>query len=334
MIFGMRKGERSVAETTRYLLRITLRSDLCAGNGEAKGISVDRDICTDSFGLPYIPSRRIKGVLRSAAEMLTKYDSNRYPAKQLESVFGTASVPGSLRLRDAVLPETDKMHAYLRSVRNDRKNPLHTAAQPLNITRMFTSVRGQTRMEDGVAVEGSLRYTRVLNRFNPLSPGKETVLEAEVFLPAEQFGYLQACCLAVRHMGLSRNRGLGAVSVRLSPAEETGTAERVQIPDGEMLRISYSVLLDAPVTLTGCGKLLREIPARSVIGCMAAATDRADPCFRALFLTGAVQWSALTPQINGLRTTPAPLMLTYLKNESIYCNRHAVSEDDLEGKKQ
>ena len=51
-------------------LRITLRSDLCAGSGESFGNSVDTDICISDAGLPYIPARRLKGCLRAEAVQL------------------------------------------------------------------------------------------------------------------------------------------------------------------------------------------------------------------------------------------------------------------------
>lgn len=317
-----------------YTLRITLRSDLCAGSGEAAGVTVDSDLCTDGFGLPYIPARRLKGVLRAAAELLASCDGETYPASRLEEVFGTASAPGVLRMRDAALPEAEQMRAWLRRTRADKGSALHAAAQPMSVTQLFTSVRGQTRMENGVAAEGSLRHTRVLNHYSPLAPGEETVLEAAISAPADCADYLRTCCAAARHIGLHRNRGLGLVLMTLAPAERKNSAPRAALPEGETLEIAYTVSLDAPVTLPGCGELLREIPARSVIGCMASAMDSADPAFRALFLTGETQWSALTPQVRGARTVPAPLMLTYLKNEDAYCNRLAASDTEYEGKKQ
>ncbi|MDY2627586.1 MAG: hypothetical protein SOW08_04610 [Lachnospiraceae bacterium] len=57
-------------------LEIRLRSDLCAGNGESVGNSVDTDVCMDTAGLPYIPSRRLKGCLKQAAYDLQKM---KYP---------------------------------------------------------------------------------------------------------------------------------------------------------------------------------------------------------------------------------------------------------------
>lgn len=49
------------------VIRITLHSDLCAGNGESRGNAVDTDIVLTAAGLPRIPARRLKGCLRAAA---------------------------------------------------------------------------------------------------------------------------------------------------------------------------------------------------------------------------------------------------------------------------
>lgn len=48
-------------------LKIVLQSDLCAGNGESIGNTIDTDVCMDAAGLPYIPARRLKGCLKQAA---------------------------------------------------------------------------------------------------------------------------------------------------------------------------------------------------------------------------------------------------------------------------
>lgn len=47
------------------VIRITLHSDLCAGNGESRGNAVDTDIVLTAAGLPRIPARRLKGCLRA-----------------------------------------------------------------------------------------------------------------------------------------------------------------------------------------------------------------------------------------------------------------------------
>ena len=43
------------------VIRITLHSDLCAGNGESRGNAVDTDIVLTAAGLPRIPARRGAG---------------------------------------------------------------------------------------------------------------------------------------------------------------------------------------------------------------------------------------------------------------------------------
>ena len=68
-------------------LKIVLRSDLCAGNGESVGNTVDTDVCMDEAGLPYIPARRLKGCLRQAARDLAEMgyeDADR----KMQSLFG------------------------------------------------------------------------------------------------------------------------------------------------------------------------------------------------------------------------------------------------------
>lgn len=46
-------------------LKITLKSDLCAGNGESAGNAIDNDICVDDVGLPYIQPEEFKGCLKT-----------------------------------------------------------------------------------------------------------------------------------------------------------------------------------------------------------------------------------------------------------------------------
>lgn len=145
-------------------IRITLKSDLCAGSGEAVWATVNRDLCIRDSGFPYIPARRLKGCLLDAARWLESY--GEADSSVIETLFGTnTGVTGAIRIRDALLPGTEAMEQWLVSV----PAPLQWAAKPLNVAKLFTTVRGQTRMEHGVAAAGSLRYTRVLARYNALT---------------------------------------------------------------------------------------------------------------------------------------------------------------------
>ena len=333
-------------------IRITLRSDMCAGSGEATGLTVDNDLCMDSSGLPYIPARRIKGCLRQAARELEAAGCLPGREEQIEALFGNSTGrEGCLVLRDAKLLGAEAMEDWLKT---SVPEALKLAAAPLNVARQFTCVRGQTKLNNGVAEKGTLRYTRVMERYNTLDDKAETTLEAPVsFRLASETDdavrkslaeLLRDCCCATRHMGTHRNRGLGHVRVELigqSELEKGQRANKLQASeedDGKKYSIEYRIRLDAPVTLVGCAEELSEIPARSVIGCAAGAYlqggSAEDAAFRDLFLNGTVRWSSLTPVVNGMRTDPTPLMMTYLKNEKQYKNLLAADPAELEGIKQ
>ena len=69
MIYGLmiiKKGVRKLLNK-KAKIKITLKSDLCAGSGYSYAGIIDSDICYSKNGIPYIPARRIKGCLREAA---------------------------------------------------------------------------------------------------------------------------------------------------------------------------------------------------------------------------------------------------------------------------
>ena len=141
------------------VIRITLHSDLCAGNGESRGNAVDTDIVLTADGLPRIPARRLKGCLRAAAEELAALGDET--AAYTAELFGDkAGRQGCLWVGDAALPQEAAFTAWL------KQNPAW--ADHSRVEQLYTDVRGQTRLQDGVADDGSLRLTRVLGQYDPL----------------------------------------------------------------------------------------------------------------------------------------------------------------------
>ena len=166
-------------------LRITLRSDLCAGSGESFGNSVDTDICISDAGLPYIPARRLKGCLRAEAVQLKKYGSKLATDENIQRLFGGKNgFEGILVLENAVLDGAESMERWLKSVNADPSAEpiLKDTARPGSVASLFSYVRGQTKMQKGVPVDGTLRYTRVLNHYDPLHVGEELVFWADFSL--------------------------------------------------------------------------------------------------------------------------------------------------------
>lgn len=321
-------------------ITIELKSDLCAGSGESLGNVVDTDMCVDAFGLPVIPGRRIKGCLRQAAETLVEIGEKI----SIDELFGTGlDEAGALNIGDAELECADELRAWLREAKTPRS--IEGLNAPAQVSRLFTTIRGQTKLRDGVADPGSLRYTRVLNHISPMT-GENLILVAPVQLNTELEGDLEKCCKALRHMGMHRNRGLGWVKVTYKPDKpdsgnddnDSDTPKPAPIAatgDAGTVCLSYRVALDANVVLAGTDGELTAIPGRSVIGCMAAEWFRQGGSqavpdeFKRLFLSGEVIWSDLTPVIGGMRSEPAPLMLASLKDRrySEECRGYTVPKD-------
>ena len=169
-------------------LKIVLRSDLCAGNGESVGNAVDTDVCMDEAGLPYIPARRLKGCLKQSARDMEKME---YPeaSEKTRRIFGDAyGNEGCLFLQDAVMRGAETIREFLtKKIPADDRNIekcegaipdiVKRMAHPANVGRMFSRVRGQTKLEDGVKVDNSLRFTRVISHYDPfdLKNSKEMV---------------------------------------------------------------------------------------------------------------------------------------------------------------
>ena len=122
------------------VIRITLRSDLCAGNGESRGNAVDIDIVLTADGLPRIPARRLNGCLRAAAEELAALGDET--AAYTAELFGDkAGRQGCLWVGDAALPQEAAFTAWL------KQNPAW--ADHSRVEQLYTDVRGQTRLQDG-----------------------------------------------------------------------------------------------------------------------------------------------------------------------------------------
>lgn len=75
---------------TDYLMKIRLLSDLCVADGGIYNSSIDTDICYDSYGLPFIPAKRIKGCLRECGIELRDWGEEL----PLEEIFGAGRKSG------------------------------------------------------------------------------------------------------------------------------------------------------------------------------------------------------------------------------------------------
>ena len=332
---------------------IQLMSDLCAGNGESVGSGIDSDICTDNYGFPFIPGRRLLGCLRDTAVELQRYDFKDATDESINRIFGDPNGrEGKLCLGNAMLPDIESMHVYIASLKNEenKRDYLIRQSTEEKIIRLYSSVRGQTGIgEDGKADAGSLRFIRVLNQYDPLTRKPlEFRCSANISeLSAAETDLLENTCKALRHIGLNRNRGLGNVSVKLEKETHdnpAGTKQKARMPgyqqtsQSEIRCIPYQVEFESPVSVQEYLETGSSIKSRTMIGVFANiyrnTYGKTDEMFDHLFLDGTVKWSALTPVIDGIISEPAPAMLLKLKNDDgRLINSFVCDEKDWKKKK-
>lgn len=229
-------------------IRIELLSDLCVSSGDVFNSLIDTDVCSDEYGIPYIPAKRIKGCLREAAQELCDWGAEIKP----EELFGQGGdCTGKVTLGNAYPENYD---SYIQEIREAGESLL---VHPQLVKEHFCYLRTQTAIhyDSGVADDNSLRTIRVIKKNN--------VFEAEVNVQEEYCEGLEQCCHALHYMGMGRTRGLGHIKVTLLPVqdekpdgsdggsskenqEDSNKIPSLNLPEGRY-RLDYTIRLKAPL---------------------------------------------------------------------------------------
>ncbi len=301
---GMKKGK----------LIITLKSDLCAGSGYSYAGIVDSDTSYDEYGLPYIPAKRLKGCIRETVET-TLY--GEYPSERVEAVFGVkgSKQGATLKIDNAYVKDSECIREYLSD------NPVITSQDALE---RFTHVTGQTKLENGIADPGSLRYTRVVNHYSPID-GEEMVFTADFVCDSDDWDMLKEGARATRHIGLKRNRGFGNIRIDVEEVDKpgddsSGFVKIMEKGDGTSV-LFYAVENIQPLMLSRSmeDESSDYIPGQQVLGMLAskylqdASCSDKDEAFKALFLDGSTRFSNLYPYDGNSIYYPAPDYINRLK---------------------
>jgi len=204
----------------KWKLTITTRSFLLAGSGEGSAL-VDSDIIFHKSGFPYIPARRVKGLLKESAEevleILGKEDGEI--GRKLAALFGKSGVEtntGKLIFPNLYVEgwAAIKQELYGQADGNGQRHSWDPGAIRAHYTTEIrqTSIAAKT----GTAEDGSLRNYRVVN------PGQRFVAEITVNkeLSEDERRLLEKAALNLRCAGTRRNRGFGNILCKLTPGEE------------------------------------------------------------------------------------------------------------------
>jgi len=286
-------------------LKITLLSDLCAATGKYYAAMIDTDTALDEYGIPFIPSRRLKGCLRETAEYFLEKET-------IERIFGVSGndAPGSLSLGNALIAD------YKRHVDAIEKSKCNVA----KISDLFCTVRGQTAIENGHADSGSLRYTRVVNRYNPLSEGEPLSFFADISFDDADEIIIRKAVAGLKNIGYKRNRGLGLVKCEL--IESTRDAKMVLSPassDYGTLRLTVELLGDLMLPDTDTNHSQDYISGAMVLGAMASRYIKryGDQDFNDIFYSD-VRFCNLYPAIASEKgydyTVPIPRFFAKIKS--------------------
>jgi hypothetical protein len=193
-----------------HLLKVELLDLWHAGSGRGQGRALDAVVMVDHDGLPYLPGRQLKGLLREAVHCLQAW--GHVPQGTELRLFGgqadantgdlrlLRSQPGALAVSNAVLDAGEA--GWLRSA------PGRQALPHLFVEVFSTAIDGE-----GVAAETSLRgiqMTVPLTLYAPIDLSSSDPAQASADL-----ANLQRAAGLVQQVGAYRSRGAGRARLSL-----------------------------------------------------------------------------------------------------------------------
>lgn len=207
---------------SKLKIKMTPESPLFMGSGIGWGTEIDSDLIFDEFGLPYVPARRFKGLLRESAlevlEMMEHANSSLFSRNDFESLFGKASQEGRLVLNNLYpdgLEEYEKMRSWILWGKNRPNGEALFTRE--HILDAITSTRQSTAIDsEGIAESNTLRTFRVLN-INTFSFFKGTLMIEDAAETDQNI--LCLACANLRRVGSMRSRGMGKVRCLLEDSQ-------------------------------------------------------------------------------------------------------------------
>lgn len=209
------------------VLRLDIHSYWHPGTGRGDGASADAVVNEDALGLPTLPGRTLKGLLRAAFSNWVHLGApGARSASEIELFFGSAldapttsdnrvssleaarfrTKAGALRVDSATLGETAEQRRAWEGFASS--GSAEARAQLALLKRSFASTRLD---ENGVAQDSTLRSVEL---FVPMSLFARIQLQhAEA--PRLMAELSEAAHLFLRGLGSYRNRGLGRCTATL-----------------------------------------------------------------------------------------------------------------------
>ena len=164
-------------------------------SGLSGGAALDSYVVKDSAGLPYVPGKTIKGLVREAAELF-------WDQGDIDKCFGSRGSKNKQNNGNEQNENDDTTQAqcYFSSATIDEKIAVEITSNKLE-RNLFEIISATKIDENGIAVDKSLRDIEVILPITLI--GKIENID-------DKFASnLKRALKSVKRMGLNRNRGLG-----------------------------------------------------------------------------------------------------------------------------
>lgn len=308
----------------RANIKLELLSDASPGSGEGLASIIDSDINYDIYGVPFIPSKRLKGVFRDSALDLEKLGLLKNTIKDLFGEMGSID-SSSFRISNGYLLELESIKSFFNKY-NDSKD-FKSIFNQQSILDYYSYLRSQTSInyETGVAEHNSLRTMRVLKK------GLEFIFSLE--FDEKYKDDIEKICKITRNFGSSRTRGLGHIKVTLNIENITNISNNADrdnsdFNDNELCRINLKFENLSQLMLVSevsnkqesdsyiSGSLLLGSLAGLFIKNKNLKDAHENKLFKELFLDGKVIFSNLYTSINYNIYTPTPFSFVKEKDSN------------------
>lgn len=185
---------------------IKFHSNWHCGSGLSAGADLDALVIKDKNGLPFIPGKTLKGLIKEALEDIKELSGSHI---DLGCILGEeANQKKANKEADQGKPVYDTQgKCFFRNA--ELEETLRLAIIQQNLQEYLYHSVASTAMENGVAKEHSLRKMQVT---------LPCVLEGEIIdVPdSDEYYFLfKAAFQYIKRIGLNRNRGLGRCSISI-----------------------------------------------------------------------------------------------------------------------
>jgi CRISPR/Cas system CSM-associated protein Csm3 (group 7 of RAMP superfamily) len=178
--------------------KIEFFSDWHCGSGLAAGADVDALVVKDKNGLPFIPGKTIKGLIREAIEDIFQFKGKG--TDELATAFGNSQDKNNLTDESDEKNLMKKGSMFFKNVTltdADRDAIVANKTQEF----LYRSIASTAIDDGGIAEEHSLR------KIEAVVP---CTLEGEIIeVPDGLFNDIQDAMHFIKRLGVNRNRGLG-----------------------------------------------------------------------------------------------------------------------------